>query len=406
MVPTRRLFASLAYLFVGVLLGTAWVVAVSVGIVVLLVLAGGLVGAPVVIGTLRWLRGLADLDRRLTNRMLGLAIPQPLQPSDEPLLDARERLRLIVGAPSTWRAAAWLALRLALALAAWTLAAALVWFGTSLALAPFTGALAGAGAGYVAAGVVALVAVALLTAQAIELSAEAHGLVAAALLGPSAGDEVSRLRARTADLDLRARLARDLHDSVGHSVTATLLQASAARRVIDQDPAFAARALEAIEDSSRAAVEELDRVLGVLRDGHGSDDATSASLARLDDLFDGVRTAGTALTVERRGDLDVVPPEISREAFRIVQEGLTNVLRHASGAETTVLVELTEQTLVLSIENRAGVALEIARTGGGQGIRGIAERVGALGGVLVHGPSPDGGFQLRAELPLGEARRR
>jgi signal transduction histidine kinase len=220
------------------------------------------------------------------------------------------------------------------------------------------------------------------------------------LLGPSARDEVASLRTQAAELDLRAGLARDLHDSVGHSVTASLLQASAARRALDRDPAYVERALEAIETQSRGALEELDRVLGALRSGRVDPDA-GGTLDSIDDLLGRVRTAGVSLTVERRGDLARVPPEVSREAFRIVQEGLTNVLRHASGARTTIVLECAAGSLAIEVENHHGVPLEAARSSGGQGLRGIAERVGTLGGRITHGPVPEGGFRLRVTLPFG-----
>jgi signal transduction histidine kinase len=396
----RRLGRDIAFLVVGAVLGGVWLIVVGLAATVLLVLLGGLVGAPIAGAVLGLVRRLGDLERRMTNRRLRIAVPPvPAMPREG---DARARLTALALAGSTWRAAAWLVLRQPLALLVGTVVGALAWFAASLALAPFTGALVGAGLEYQASALVAAVACVLLIVQSLWLSSEAHARLAFALLGPSVRDEVAALQRRTAELDLRAGLARDLHDLVGHSVTASLLQASAARRALERDPAFAARALEAIEDQSRAALEQLDRVLGTLRDGRTQSD-DGRMLDSIDQLLTSSRTAGIALTVERRGDLGHVPATVSREAFRIVQEGLTNVLRHASGASARVLLERSAGSLEVVVENRRGVSLDDARSGGGEGIRGIAERAGSLGGELAYGPLPDGGFRLRVRLPFDTA---
>jgi signal transduction histidine kinase len=388
------------YLALGALLGGIWLCALSLGALVLLVLVGGLIGAPIAVRVLEFARRAGDLERRSTNRLLRVAIPAAAPVEGE--ADARARLRALAAAGSTWRAVAWLVLREPLALLAGTALWVLLWFAISLGLAPFGGALVGASAGYQGAALIAAVALVLLTAQVLWVSSEAHTRLALILLGPSAREQVATLQQRTAELDLRAALARDLHDSVGHSVTASLLQASAARRVLASDPAFAARALEAIEDQSRGALEQLDRVLGALRrgriDAHGVDD-----LDALDRVFANVRTAGSALTVERRGDLDGVPGPLANEGFRIVLEGLTNVLRHAAGADARVTLERAGRWLAITVENGRGVALDHAGERGGEGLRGIAERVGSRGGELTYGPLPDGGFGLRVRLPFDRA---
>jgi signal transduction histidine kinase len=396
----RRAGRDVAYLALGAVLGGIWLCALTLGALVLLVLVGGLIGAPVAVWILELARRAGELERRSANRLLRVAIPASTPVAPE--ADARARLRALAAAGSTWRAVAWLLLREPLALLAGTILWALLWFATSLGLAPFGGALVGAAAGVPGAALIAAVALVLLAAQVLWASSEAHARLALTLLGPSAREQVASLQQRTAELDLRAALARDLHDSVGHSVTASLLQASAARRVLASDPAFAARALQAIEDQSRGALEQLDRVLGALRSGQIDADG-EGDLDSLDRLFANVRTAGTALTVERRGDLEGVPGPLAREGFRIVQEGLTNVLRHAAGADARVTLERADRWLAISVENGSGVALDDARERGGEGLRGITERVGSLGGELTYGPLLDGGFGIRVKLPFDPA---
>jgi signal transduction histidine kinase len=389
-----------AYLALGALLGGVWLLALALGAVVLLVLLGGLVGAPVAAWVLETVRRAGELERRQANRLLRIDVAAPAPVARA--AGARARLHALATAGSTWRAIAWLVLRQPLALLAATAVWAIAWYALSLSLAPFTGALVGAGQAFRVAALVGAAALVLLIAQSLWLSSALHARLAAVLLGPSARDEVASLRTQAAELDLRAGLARDLHDSVGHSVTASLLQASAARLALARDPEFAAGALEAIEAQSRGALEELDRVLGALRSGR-ADVAVGGTLDSIDELLGRARTAGVALTLERRGDLAHVPPEISREAFRIVQEGLTNVLRHASGARTRVVLARTGSTLEIVVENGAGSALDEARAGGGAGLGGIADRVGPLDGSIAYGPLPDGGFRLCVALPFGAA---
>ncbi|MEU8664940.1 sensor histidine kinase, partial [Actinoplanes philippinensis] len=186
-------------------------------------------------------------------------------------------------------------------------------------------------------------------------------------------------------------LARELHDSVGHALTAMTLQAGAARAVFAADPDFARRPLGAIEETGRAAAAELDAVLGILRD----EDPGLRPAPTLDDL-DRLLTGGV------RAEVTVadVPAPMSREAFRIVQEALTNAARHGDGpAELTIRPDGEE--LVIEVRNRrAATPGGGRRSGGGHGLDGIAERVWLLGGRVDAGPDgPD--WRLTARLPLG-----
>jgi signal transduction histidine kinase len=122
-------------------------------------------------------------------------------------------------------------------------------------------------------------------------------------------------------------------------------------------------------------------------------------LGDIDELVSRTRAAGLPITLERRGDLAAVPPAIGREAYRVLQEALTNVLRHASGASTSAVVATGADGLEIVVANEAGVAIVPGRDSGGRGLRGIAERVGAVGGTLEHGPDGAGGYRLRAMFP-------
>ncbi|MFI0789413.1 sensor histidine kinase [Streptomyces lydicus] len=234
------------------------------------------------------------------------------------------------------------------------------------------------------------------------------------LLGPTPADRLAAAERRAADLATRNRLARELHDSVGHALSAVTLQASAARRVLDKDPEFARQALTAIEETTRAAVTELDTVLGLLREEDGDDPSAPApTLDGLDALLDRTRAAGVAVeaTVEER--CAGLPPVVSREAYRIVQEGLSNALRHAGPVPVRLRLRVREGQLTLRMENPVAAGdngpvaaggtgpdpAATARTGGGRGLRGVAERARLLGGEAT-ATARDGVWRLTARLPL------
>ncbi|WP_063731973.1 sensor histidine kinase [Streptomyces sp. RTd22] len=262
--------------------------------------------------------------------------------------------------------------------------------GGRAALAPAAGALLLAGVALAALGAGALLA-----------------RCAPALLGPAPADRLAAAEERAARLASRNRLARELHDSVGHALSAVTLQASAARRVLDADPGFAREALEAIEETTRGAVAELDSVLGLLReesDGAGTGRAMpSPTLADLDALLARTRAAG--VTVDLGGPPpDGLPPVVSREAYRIVQEGLSNALRHAGPVPVRVRMTTNGSELEISMENPvSGAAARARRTGGGRGLPGIAERAARLRGSCAWA-TVDGRWRLTVRLPLGAAR--
>ncbi|MGC0332810.1 signal transduction histidine kinase [Streptomyces sp. SAI-170] len=247
------------------------------------------------------------------------------------------------------------------------------------------------------AGVAVLVALAAVAAGCGALLAR----WAPVLLGPGPEDRLAAAEARAADLAVRNRLARELHDSVGHALSAVTLQASAARRVLDSDPEFVREALAAIEDTTRRTVGELDAVLGVLRAGDAPGTAPAPTLADdLEGLLRRTRAGGTELTADIAADPAAVPPMVSREAYRIVQEGLSNALRHAGGEVPVGLrLAVADGGLEITVENPVTGAATPCRPGGGHGLRGIADRARLLGGTAEAG-AVEGTWRLRVRLPL------
>ncbi|WJV49556.1 sensor histidine kinase [Streptomyces flavofungini] len=223
------------------------------------------------------------------------------------------------------------------------------------------------------------------------------------LLGPTPADRLADAERRAADLAVRNRLARELHDSVGHALSAVTLQASAARKVLDRDPEFVREALAAIEDTTRRTVGELDAVLGVLREGgeRGSTAPAPTLGGDLAGLIDRTRAGGLRVDADIDPEVlgtsgpgaayaDALPPMVSREGYRIVQEALSNALKHA-GADTvvTLRVALDGSGLEIVAENTlpaGGSGAAPTRTGGGHGLRGIADRARLLGGTARAGP--------------------
>ncbi|MGW6782722.1 sensor histidine kinase [Streptomyces sp. NPDC054987] len=260
-------------------------------------------------------------------------------------------------------------------------------------------------------GIGLLVALALCAAAAGELLAR----LAPVLLGPTAADRLAAAEERAADLAVRNRLARELHDAVGHALSAVTLQAAAARRMLERDPDFVRQALTAIEDTTRRTVGELDAVLGLLRDGDparpdGAYVPAPTLAADLEGLLARTRAGGAAITAQQDPgpveDWHRLPEITSREAYRIVQEGLSNALRHGGGpVDLRILVRAGHGTepreLEISMTNPpAGPpAGREPRTTGGRGLRGAAERAALLGGSVEAGPHEDR-WRLRAVLPL------
>lgn len=210
-------------------------------------------------------------------------------------------------------------------------------------------------------------------------------------------EEAARRRAS----EERLRIARELHDSLTHSISVIKVQAGVAAHLARKRGEEVPGALLAIQDASRDATRELRATLEVLRDGDDSDDAPESGLDRLPDLIRRSSAAGVPATLTVVGQRRPLPAEVDRAAYRIVQEALTNVARHAGGASASVRIEYGAGGVALQVDDdgRAGPdAVPVP----GVGLIGMRERVIALGGSLQAAPKAGGGFRVRAELPLRE----
>ncbi|MFD7238767.1 sensor histidine kinase [Streptomyces syringium] len=239
--------------------------------------------------------------------------------------------------------------------------------------------------------------------------AAALRLLGAPLLGHRPAERLAAAEERLDLLAGRNRLAQELHDSIGHTLTASTIQAALAGELMGSDPQAARRALSSIEETSRAAMDDLDHVLGVLREGKPPT-APQRTLAELGPLTEGVRRTGAGLRVETSGDLARVPASVSREAYRIVQEGLTNALRHGGTAGISLRVAARGGWLEVEVVNPLDSTAPVRplRTAGerGHGLAGITERVRLLRGEVSAGCSdgPEGTrWRLAARIPLRSA---
>ncbi|MDA0562855.1 sensor histidine kinase [Streptomonospora sp. S1-112] len=238
----------------------------------------------------------------------------------------------------------------------------------------------------------------------------------ALLLGPAALGVIVRSRRenlrreRAQELsrsvyEERLRIAREVHDVVGHSLSVINMQAGVALHVLDKRPERAQPALEAIRQTSKDALEELRGTLAVFRTPEGGAPADTREpppgLDRLDDLVAGIASAGRTVEVRVEGERAALPAAVDHAAYRIVQEALTNVVRHAGGAGATVAVAYRPKEVTVEITD-TGPARPGSPPAEGGGIAGMRERARAVGGRLAAGPRPEGGFAVRAELPRGE----
>jgi len=210
--------------------------------------------------------------------------------------------------------------------------------------------------------------------------------------------------ARLAALEERARLAREMHDVVAHGVTVMLLHAGAARKLVDGEPERAKSTLHSAEESGRQALAELRRLLGVLRDGSRQGELRPPdSLRDLQDLAEQLERGGLGIELIVEGKSHELAPGLDLCAYRIVQEALTNTLKHADARRATVRVRYTERKLELEVSDD-GHGPPVSGSGTGHGLAGLHERAALYGGVLHAGPGPSGGFRVVAALPFDQPR--
>jgi signal transduction histidine kinase len=222
--------------------------------------------------------------------------------------------------------------------------------------------------------------------------------------------EAQRLREaeaqRQADEE-RMRIARELHDVLAHNISLINVQSGVALHLMDQQPEQARVALEAIKHASKEALGELRHVLGLLRGADEAAPRAPGGLDGLDGLVERAWTAGLVVRVERTGSRRELPAAVDLAAYRIVQEAVTNTLRHAGAGPVTSVVHLDFSPDALAIrvdDDGRGATGATGHSGGsGTGLAGMRERVATLGGELRTGPRPGGGFRVEARLPLGDA---
>jgi signal transduction histidine kinase len=235
-------------------------------------------------------------------------------------------------------------------------------------------------------------------------------LAAAASRAEQAEASLDAAAARAAAAE-RVRIARELHDVVSHHVSLIAVHAEAVGALLPARPEAAADSEDLIGSTARTAMTELRRLLGVLRvtahpDNERAVLTPSPGLSRLDQLLDAARAAGLSVTCEVSGPVAVLSPSVDLTAYRIVQEALTNTLRHAPGATASVGVSYTADSVGLEVTNTAAapaspqLPARLDPAGSGYGLAGITERVASCGGSLALGPAADGGFSVTARLPL------
>ncbi|MEY9859467.1 signal transduction histidine kinase [Catenulispora sp. GAS73] len=207
----------------------------------------------------------------------------------------------------------------------------------------------------------------------------------------------------------RARIAAELHDVVSHNVSVMVVQAGAARKVLDKSPDLAREALLAVEDSGRAAMAELRHVMGLLTmTSQGGDPAGTADLApqpgleQIPALVERIRSGGVRVDLAIEGDVIPLPSGLDLAAYRVVQEALTNAVKHAVGALIRVTLEYSPQRLKVDVVDTGGTTSAAAATGNGRGLAGLRQRLAVYGGTLSAGPRLTGGYMVSAVIPLRE----
>jgi signal transduction histidine kinase len=282
--------------------------------------------------------------------------------------------------------------------------AQLVWLG--LIVAFFTAVLRGRRAAAIASLIVGY------GVSARNATAEAALLLAAGLVTLLSVAELARAWNARAAADRRGReeaaarraseerlaIARDLHDVVAHSISVINVQANTALHLMDRQPDRAREALTAIREVSGQALSELGSVLGALRDT-GAPLAPAPGIARLDELAARARSAGFAVSLTAEGEARPLPAGVDAAAYRIVQEALTNAVRHSGGNAAAVRLRYGADSVEIEVDDDGAGSGPPARAGCGNGLAGMTERARALGGTLDAGPQPGGGFRVLARLP-------
>jgi signal transduction histidine kinase len=208
---------------------------------------------------------------------------------------------------------------------------------------------------------------------------------------------------RRAIVSERSRIARELHDVLAHNLSVMVVQAGGARRIVEKRPDQAVQVADLIERTGREALAELRQLFGPVRHGDGEDLQGPVGIDRVEELAARARAAGLSVHVHVEGERVALPTGVDLTAYRVVQEALTNTLKHGGRAQASVTVSYEPNEIVLSIEDdgvgTGGSRDELGELGGGHGLVGMRERVELYGGMLQAGSRPDGGFAVRVRLP-------
>lgn len=402
----RGAWAVAGLLVAGAAPASAALVLVALGLVVGAALAPVGVGVPVLVGSLLLVRAVAGADRRLLAGVLGPAADLDVDPDVDPRAPRgpwRERATALAADPRTWRSAAWLAVRSAagLLVALGLLATAVV--AVALLAVPFVDGYLAFGAhwrspsGWASAWTLPVAVVLLVgVAHGFRLLAAAHVRLAELLLGPDPSERLAALHRAVERADSRERLARDLHDGLGHALTLVVVQAQAAATALDGDPDAARTHLQAVTQAARSSLADLDRALDVL---HGAA-PPERGLGDVPELVRTARAAGldVVCTAQAPSVAGAVPEAVSAAAYRVVQEGLTNALRHNGSGTAVVSVEGGPDDVRVVVRTPAAARPRAFPGGSGRGLAGLRERVEGTGGTLVAGPRA-GEFVVEAVWP-------
>ncbi|MGC4175914.1 sensor histidine kinase [Demequina sp.] len=428
-----RTWKALAYLLVGLLAGVLWlswsVTMYVTGAALVIVW----IGIPILVFTQLSMRWIGAAERWQANRLLGMRIGKPEPVAPRPGADGArgvwKRTFYWGGArmhdTHAWRVFAWTVIRgvlgpigfvvavVAFVVPVAVLTQAMVYvlseigvFDISWQGEPFYGEAPWWWCPWLLLLVPLGFILAVGAAWLVRGFAAVHEPIARWALGPCREEATRRATERAQLAEERVRIDQDLHDSIGHMITMTVIQAGAGAHVFDTDPEFARQALRTIEERGRAAMGELDRIIATMRGASDHELAPLPGVEALPGLIEDSRSAG--LDIRATIDAGGANGAVSRAVFSIVRESLTNAAKHAPGAPVEVTVAPDGDAIGVLVRNprgtaRAARAESTASLGRGSGLAGLRDRATLLGGTLLAGEGPGGTFEVLALLPIGTA---
>ncbi len=384
------------YLFIGLPFGVLWFAllvafyATSVALVVVWV------GLPLLVLTHLFSRGIGHVERGLLNGLLDAGIPAPRRLAQ---LTPKTAFSTVMRDGFGWRNLGWSAMRLLLGPIGFVLAVVSFVVPLSLIAAPISflfdqNSDLGGWENLFWLGPIVGIPLLFLMPIVVRGTGELIGRLGRLMLGPTADELADELDERTERVEARLRLDQELHDSIGHVLTMTVVQAGAGVHVFDSDPEFARTALSTIEEQGREALDELDRIIALVR----SDDLERLEVPgyeAIPSLVD--RTLRAGIDLQASIAEANVPPVVGRAAYRIVQESITNAVKHGGSGRMSIEVAATDKSIEIAVEN--ALRESSGRPREGRGIPNMADRTAQLGGTLSAGPTEAGTFRVKATLP-------